>query len=153
MKQSYNNESLAFLGHGKWKSALRHTLLIIGMVLMSMGAFAQSMTPVPDGLKMEKKYEPTNATGSKGNILVEVFVTGHSVSQHVPTDIVLVLDVSGSMDETLDSYSYTPRASQGYSYNNLNNVVMVYSREIKACVHTPNKQKNPKVDTKIKVKI
>ena len=30
---------------------------------------------------------------------------------------------------------------------------MVYSREIKACVHTPNKQKNPKVDTKIKVKV
>ncbi len=119
MKQNYE-ESLAKRSHGKWKSALGHTLLIIGMVLVSLGAFAQQqeMTPIPEGLVMEKKWQSDDPTGRTGNILVETYVTGHSIAKHVPTDIVLVLDVSGSMDETLDSYAYTPRDSQGYSWNN-----------------------------------
>ena len=118
MKQSYNNNSLAFLGHGKWKSALRHTLLIIGLVLMSMGAYAQTTpTPyMPEGLVMKKTWEATNASGTKGNIFVEAFVTGHSVDTHVPTDIVLVLDVSGSMDEHL--YDTVPTPDGGWTYNN-----------------------------------
>ena len=121
MNHYTNKKSLVQLGHGKWKSALGHTLLLIGMLLVSLGAFAQSMTPIPPGLKMEKKWEPTNDDGTQGNILVETYVTGHSVAQHVPTDIVLVLDVSGSMDENLNSYTYNPRNSQGYSYNNYGN--------------------------------
>ena len=121
MNHYTNKKSLAQLGHGKWKSALGHTLLLIGMLLVSMGAFAQNFTPIPEGLKMEKKWEPTNDDGTQGNILVETYVTGHSVAQHVPTDIVLVLDVSGSMDENLNSYTYTPRASQAYTYNNYPN--------------------------------
>ena len=108
-------KSLASLGHGKWKSALGHTLLIIGLVLMSMGAYAQTMTPVPDGLKMEKKWQSDDPTGRTGNILVEAFVTGHSIAQHVPTDIVLVLDVSGSMDESIGT-DYQARDSQSYSF-------------------------------------
>ena len=125
MQQNYNknNKSLALLGQGRWKHALKFTLLLIGFVMGfgMMGAYAQTLTPIPEGLKMEKKWEPTNDLGSQGNILVETFVTGHSVAQHVPSDIVLVLDVSGSMDETLDSYTYTPRNSQGYSYNSYGN--------------------------------
>ncbi|KWW27679.1 MAG: filamentous hemagglutinin-like protein, partial [bacterium P3] len=118
MNHYTNKKSLALLGHGKWKSALGHTLLLIGMVLLSMGAFAQNMTPVPDGLKMEKKWVSDDPTGRTGNILVEAFVTGHSVAQHVPTDIVLVLDVSGSMNDvigTTNEYHIIPE--QAYSYN------------------------------------
>ncbi len=122
-------KSLVRLGHGKWKSALRHTLLIIGMVLMSMGAFAQTQTSpemtMPSGLVMEKKWQPTNSTGSQGNILVETYVTGHSVATHVPTDIVLVLDVSGSMDERL----YEALESQAYSYNSYGNNTYYYYYE------------------------
>ena len=126
MNHYTNKKSLVQLGHGKWKSALGHTLLLIGMLLVSMGAFAQSMTPVPDGLKMEKKWVSDDPTGRTGNILVEAFVTGHSVAQHVPTDIVLVLDVSGSMDETLDTYEYNPRTSQAYSYDSYGNNTYYY---------------------------
>ncbi|MBR3426549.1 MAG: T9SS type A sorting domain-containing protein [Bacteroidales bacterium] len=117
MNHYTNKKSLALLGHGKWKSALRHTLLLIGMVLVSLGAFAQNMTPVPEGLKMEKKWVSDDPTGRTGNILVEAFVTGHSVATHVPTDIVLVLDVSGSMDDALDTYEYNERPSQAYTYS------------------------------------
>ena len=129
MNHYTNNESLAQLGHGKWKNAFGHTLLTIGLVLMSMGVFAQNMTPVPDGLKMEKKFVTNDPTGRTGDILVEAFVTGHSVATHVPTDIVLVLDVSGSMDENLSSYDYRPRPSQGYSYNNYGNNTYYYYYE------------------------
>ena len=115
-KELQLKKSLALLGHSKLKGALGHTLLIIGMVLMSLGAFAQNMTPVPEGLKMEKFWQSDDPTGRTGNILVEAFVTGHSVAQHVPTDIVLVLDVSGSMDEHLYDPVETP--TNGWTYNN-----------------------------------
>ena len=118
MNHYTNKKSLALLGHGKWKSALGHTFLLIGMVLVSMGAFAQTTpTPyMPDGLVMKKTWEATNASGTKGNIFVEAFVTGHSVDTHVPTDIVLVLDVSGSMDEHLYDPVATPDG--GWTYQN-----------------------------------
>ena len=121
-------KGLAQFGHGKWKSALRHTLLLIGFVMGfgMTGAYAQTLTPIPEGLKMEKKWVSDDPTGRTGNIYVETFVTGHSVAQHVPTDIVLVLDVSGSMDETLNSYTYIPRTSQTYTYNNYGNNTYYY---------------------------
>ena len=94
--------SLALLGHSKLKGALRHTLLIIGMVLVSLGAFAQEPT---NGLYMHKTWiaDTTDPTGSKGEIMLETFVTGEKIKTeaHIPTDIVLVLDQSGSMDETM----------------------------------------------------
>ena len=124
MNHYTNKKSLAQLGHSKLKGALRHTLLLIGMVLVSMGAFAQNMTPVPNGLKMEKKWVSDDPTGRTGNILVEAFVTGHSVAQHVPTDIVLVLDVSGSMDEHLYDPVETP--GNGWTYNNYGNSQYYY---------------------------
>lgn len=126
MQQNYNknNKSLALLGQGRWKQALKFTLLLIGFVMGfgMMGAYAQTLTPIPEGLKMEKKWVPTNDMGSQGNILVETFVTGHSVAQHMPTDIVLVLDVSGSMNDNISTdYVYTARPSQAYSYNGYGN--------------------------------
>ncbi len=123
--KNYEKRSLALLGHGKWKSALGHTLLIIGMVLVSFGAWAQvdpANPNIPEGLVMNKWFEPDKPNdGTSGNIFLETYVTGHSVAQHKPTDIVLVLDVSGSMDENMTSYTYSPRTSQGYTYSNYPN--------------------------------
>ncbi|MBQ5951133.1 MAG: VWA domain-containing protein [Lachnospiraceae bacterium] len=51
---------------------------------------------------------------------LEAFAYGEVTTTYstTPCDIVLVLDVSGSMDEAIGStYTYTARASQGYSYN------------------------------------
>lgn len=94
-------KSLAQLGHGKWKSALGHTLLLIGMVLFSMGVYAQTPT---GGLYMNKSWtpDPSDPTGAKGTIRLETFVTGEKIitESHVPTDIVVVVDQSGSMSES-----------------------------------------------------
>ena len=100
MNHYTNKKSLALLGHSKLKGALRHTLLLIGMVLMSLEAFAQEPT---NGLYMHKTWIPdeTDPMGSKGEIMLETFVTGEKIKTeaHIPTDIVLVLDQSGSMQE------------------------------------------------------
>ena len=115
--------SLALLGHSKLKGALQHTLLIIGMVLMSLGAQAQvdpANPNIPEGLVMNKYFVPDDPNnGTSGNIFLETYVTGHSVAQHKPTDIVLVLDVSGSMDDEIADF--TALESNSYSYNSYGN--------------------------------
>ena len=106
-KELQLNESLAALGHGKWKRALGCTLLMIGLLMGGMNAWGQAPE---NGLYMHKTWEPDYATcpdGSCGQIRLETFVTGESmtVNTHVPTDIVLVLDRSGSMNEDFGSTS------------------------------------------------
>ena len=102
MKQSYNNNSLAFLGHGKWKSALRHTLLIIGLVLGFGGMNVWAQDPIPAAVKLDKQFIPDDATGHSGKIILETYVTGKvtQVTASQPTDIVLVLDYSMSMNSS-----------------------------------------------------
>ena len=76
----------------------------------------------------------TNKTVSKldenGNatLTLEAYATGSSVistiSEEVPTDIILVLDQSGSMDDTMQSYTYTKISTETNSdyYNQSNNL-------------------------------
>ena len=112
-------KSLASLGHGKWKSALGHTLLLIGMVLVSMGAFAQTPT---GGLYLNKTWipDPSDPTGGTGEIMLETFVTGDKIiiEKDIPSDIVLVLDVSSSMRATRGTQVQVTSASdRALTYN------------------------------------
>lgn len=52
-------------------------------------------------------------------IELEAFGTGEATFETItaPADIILVLDVSGSMSDNINSYEYTARSSQNYSYN------------------------------------
>ena len=133
MQQNYNknNKSLALLGQSKWKHALKFTLLLIGFV-MSFGmmvAYAQEPT---GGLYMHKDWQPDLQAcpdGSCGYIRLETFVTGEKmiIESHKPTDIVLVLDVSGSMTTAMPtSYRYTALPSTAYSYNSYGNNTYYY---------------------------
>ena len=56
-------------------------------------------------------------------LTLETFATGISsvVDATKASDIVLVLDVSGSMDEPYTTTSYVPRVEQGYTGSNYNN--------------------------------
>ena len=69
------------------------------------------------GMKTSKTV--TGPVNGYYTITLESFATGESsyTESATPVDIVLVLDVSGSMDDNL--YSYTARASQAYSYSNI----------------------------------
>lgn len=92
------------------------------MVVMPAGASyaaTDSTTTSTSGLELSKKIELQEDGNYK--ITLEAYSTGKdttvSTEKPVPLDIVLVLDQSGSMDETITSYQYTAQASKNYSYN------------------------------------
>lgn len=80
-----------------------HTLLLIGFGLFfgfnAHTAFAQS--DAPDGLHMKKTFTPTNPESTEGIITLETFVTGSmvTVSQSIPSDVVIVASMSPTMTE------------------------------------------------------
>ena len=101
MRQNYNkkNKGLALLGQGKWKHALGCTLLLIGFVLGLGGMNVWAQDQIPEALKLDKKFFPTDPMGHTGLLWLETYTTGTVTQVHtaIPTDIVLVLDASSSM--------------------------------------------------------
>lgn len=102
----------------KWKQALALVLaLVMALSLVALPSFAadedstgtgtaatggSSNTP---GLELRKVYNP-----STGLLTLEAYATGSTTTttSTEPVDIILVLDVSGSMDDDIVSYTYTP---------------------------------------------
>ena len=102
----------------KWKQALALVLaLVMALSLVALPSFAADedstgtgtavtggSTNTP-GLELRKVYDP-----SRGLLTLEAYATGSTTTttSTAPVDIVLVLDVSGSMDNSIVSYTYTP---------------------------------------------
>lgn len=102
----------------KWKQALALVLaLVMALSLVALPSFAADedstgtgtavtggSTNTP-GLELRKVYDP-----SRGLLTLEAYATGSTTTttSTAPVDIVLVLDVSGSMDNNIVSYTYTP---------------------------------------------
>lgn len=95
-------------------------------------AFAQNLPEgvyeEKNGLAYRKSASLKPGTTDRFIIDLEAFVTGEvTVEQKsVPADIILVLDVSGSMSENMYSYTYTAINSQAYSYNSYGNNEFYY---------------------------
>lgn len=101
----------------KWKQALALVLaLVMALSLVALPSFAadedstgtgtavtEGSTHTP-GLELRKVYDPNT-----GLLTLEAYATGSTTTSTAPVDIVLVLDVSGSMDENL--------TEAGYRYN------------------------------------
>ena len=111
--------------------AMKNTLKYIafGIALLA-SCFALKAQPgsyhAEGGMKTSK-----TVTGPKDGfytISLESFATGESTVTETgtPVDIVLVLDVSGSMDKNLAGYVYTARNSQDYSYRSYGNNTYYY---------------------------
>ena len=102
MQQNYNkkNKGLALLGQGKWKHALRSALVLMGFVLGLGGMNVWAQDQIPEALKLDKKFFPTDPMGHTGLLWLETYTTGTVTQVHtaIPTDIVLVLDASSSMN-------------------------------------------------------
>lgn len=118
----------------KWKQALALVLaLVMALSLVALPSFAADedstgtgtavtggSTNTP-GLELRKIYDP-----STGLLTLEAYATGSTTTttSTAPVDIVLVLDVSGSMDEDIVSYTYTaaynPRSNGTYYYQDAN---------------------------------
>lgn len=102
----------------KWKQALALVLaLVMALSLVALPSFAADgdstgtgtavtggSTNTP-GLELQKAYNP-----STGLLTLEAYATGSTTTttSTEPVDIILVLDVSGSMEDNIVSYTYTP---------------------------------------------
>ena len=102
----------------KWKQALALVLAVVmALSLVALPSFAADgdstgtgtaatggSTNTP-GLELQKAYDP-----STGLLTLEAYATGSTTTttSTEPVDIILVLDVSGSMEDSIVSYTYTP---------------------------------------------
>ena len=75
----------------------------------------------PAGIAYRKTAKLKDGSTDTYTVNLEAFVTGQVTMEQVskPADIVLVLDVSGSMNEHMYSYIYNARKSDSYSYRGL----------------------------------
>lgn len=86
--------------NSKKKKKRLHLIILIGITLMGWNCVS-AQTP-PDGLHISKTWTADDPDkGDSGVVTLEAFVTGSSivVSTVVPTDIVIVVDQSGSMSQ------------------------------------------------------
>ena len=102
------------------------------LVIVALSGIQQVANAQPYKEKNHIAYSkyPTGPENGIYTIHLDTFVTGEKTvtEQSVPADIVLVLDVSGSMSENLSTptYSYTALSSQSYTYNNFENNTYYY---------------------------
>ena len=99
------------------KNTFKYIAFGIALLASSLALNAQTYHE-EGGMKTSKTV--TGPVNGYYTISLESFATGETTVTETatPVDIVLVLDVSGSMDENMaTTYSYTARASQSYSYS------------------------------------
>ena len=103
------------------KNYFKYIAFGIALLTSSFALNAQGTYHREGGMATSKKV--TGPEDGYYTITLESFATGTTTitEDATPVDIVLVLDVSGSMDENLDTYTYTARNSQAYSYNGYGN--------------------------------
>lgn len=103
-------------------------LLMVATLLPVMGASAAKGDVSATGVELNKTLTLQN-DGTYA-ITLEAYATGTvtstEVTEPVPTDFVLVLDQSGSMADTITSYTYTAQESQDYAYNSLEDKTLYY---------------------------
>ncbi len=117
------------------KKLINNTLAIVAFALVVLAsALTASAQNLPDGVYNDNDngiaFRKSAILQTDGSYIIdlEAFVTGevHIENTSIPADIVLVLDVSGSMDESFTPYTYTARPQQGYSYNSYSNSSYYY---------------------------
>lgn len=95
------------------KTKLLSLLLCLSLVctlfVSGMTAYAEGESNPGDGMKINKTAT-VNASGTT-TITLEAFATGNKIitteTKDVPTDIILVIDQSGSMDDEIGTVTYT----------------------------------------------
>ena len=112
------------------KNTFKYIALGIALLASSLVLNAQPGTYHPEG-GMKTSKTVTGPVGGYYTISLESFATGETTVTETatPVDIVLVLDVSGSMDEELNSFSYTARNSTNYSWSTYGNNAYYYLYE------------------------
>lgn len=106
-----------------------YSLILVVVALFAIQSVANAQPYTEKNHIAYSKY-PTGPVNGIYTIHLDTFVTGEVTvtTSNLPADIVLVLDVSGSMDQAYSTthYEYTARASQGYSYDDYGNNTYYY---------------------------
>ena len=112
------------------KNTFKYIAFGIALLASSFALNAQMGTYHSEG-GMNTSKKVTGPAGGYYTITLESFATGETTVTETatPVDIVLVLDVSGSMDENLSAVTYTARDSQSYSYTSYGNNTYYYLYE------------------------
>lgn len=107
------------------KTKILSLLLCLSLfcALIVPGTRAYADNEPDSGMKISKTAT-ANADGSY-TITLEAFATGYKViteqKTDIPTDIVLVIDQSGSMNDPIGGYTYTAYRTRGYNSRNYHN--------------------------------
>lgn len=107
------------------KTKILSLLLCLSLfcALIVPGTRAYADNEPDSGMKISKTAA-ANADGSY-TIMLEAFATGSKViteqKTDIPTDIVLVIDQSGSMNDPIGGYTYTAYRTGGYNSRNYHN--------------------------------
>lgn len=116
----------------KLASRLLAALMALACVLTLLPGAAMAAGE-DDGGRMVVDKTATLEDDGTYTIELSAYATGQTTTETIktgkPLDIVLVLDQSGSMADSITSYSYQARTSQGYSYSNYGNREYYYRDE------------------------
>ena len=99
---------------------------LLATATLAFGQEAMDTYKTQNNVSTGKSVSGPDANGQY-TISLETFATGSQVlvEKGVPADIVLVLDVSGSMDENMTTYTYT-EVARDWTYNNFGNSTYYY---------------------------
>ena len=109
------------------KNTFKYIAFGIALLASSLALNAQTYHE-EGGMKTSKTV--TGPVNGYYTISLESFATGETTVTETatPVDIVLVLDVSGSMDEDMaTTYSYTELSEQNWSYDSFGNNSYYYN--------------------------
>lgn len=95
--------------------------LILAAIALFTIQFVTNAQPYTEINHIAYSKYPTGPVNGIYTIHLDTFVTGEKTvsKSSLPSDVVLVLDVSGSMNSSYTTYSYTSRGEQSYSPNDI----------------------------------